>query len=105
MTFTNDELLAESVGHVIAGGMKDDFDPYALAEQVLDVVAQAVRERCTPSGEAYRSGGDALVYAVADWIRVSHDHDPGGCTCGCPVKACPPCGGFTTSDVSGSDRG
>jgi hypothetical protein len=22
-----------------------------------------------------------------------HDHDPGGCTCGCPIIGCPPCGG------------
>jgi hypothetical protein len=22
-----------------------------------------------------------------------HDHDPGGCTCGCPVEGCEPCGG------------
>lgn len=52
----------------------------------------------TPYG---RQAGGCLMARVP----VSHDHDPGGCTCGCPVKACPPCGGFPTSDVSGSDRG
>lgn len=25
---------------------------------------------------------------------AGHDHDPGGCTCGCPIDGCPPCGGF-----------
>ena len=23
---------------------------------------------------------------------VEHDHDEGGCTCGCPVPECMPCG-------------
>ncbi len=30
------------------------------------------------------------------WDRlaeVGHDHDPGGCTCGCPVPGCERCGG------------
>lgn len=77
MMVTNDALLAESVGHVIAGGWKDDADPYTLADQVLDVVAHAVRQRCTPSAEAYKSGGDALVYAVANWIREPGSADSG----------------------------
>lgn len=25
-------------------------------------------------------------------IEVEHDHDPGGCTCGCPVSGCLACG-------------
>lgn len=28
--------------------------------------------------------------------KPEHDHDEGGCTCGCPVSDCAPCGG---SDV------
>jgi hypothetical protein len=30
------------------------------------------------------------------WERLAetgHDHDMGGCTCGCPVSDCEPCGG------------
>lgn len=32
-------------------------------------IAQRVRSNCTPSAEAYRLGGDRLVYEVADWIE------------------------------------
>lgn len=32
-------------------------------------IADQVRANCTPSSEAYSKGGDALVYAVADWIE------------------------------------
>jgi hypothetical protein len=32
-------------------------------------IADQVRLNCTPPGEAYDKGGDALIYAVADWIE------------------------------------
>ena len=37
---TDDERegLVESVGHVIAGGWRDDVDPYVLARQVVEAV-------------------------------------------------------------------
>lgn len=34
-----------------------------------------------------------------------HDHDEGGCTCGCPVPDCAPCGGFKPApELSESER-
>lgn len=32
-------------------------------------IADQVRRNCTPSSEAYSKGGDALIYAVCDWIE------------------------------------
>jgi hypothetical protein len=62
--------LRDAVGGVIEQGYRDSIDPYAMAEEVLIVVAQVVRRSCTPSSEAYAAAGDALVYAVADWIAA-----------------------------------
>jgi hypothetical protein len=62
------DSLRDMIGGMIQGGYMDSADPYDMAGQVLDVVAAEVRRRCTPSAEAYEAGGDALVYAVADWI-------------------------------------
>ena len=36
---------------------------------VLAQVAGMIRRNCTPSTEAYQRGGDALIYAVADWVE------------------------------------
>lgn len=35
------------------------------------------------------------LYRLARTIARRHDHDGGlgGCSCGCPVIGCPPCGG------------
>lgn len=32
-------------------------------------IADQARRNCTPSSEAYAKGGDALIYAVLDWIE------------------------------------
>lgn len=39
------------------------------AKAIVAIVAQRVRENCTPSAEAYAAGGDRLIAAVADWIE------------------------------------
>lgn len=63
--------LKDAIGGLIHQGSQDDADPYVLAENVLTVVAQEIRAHCTPSGDAYRAGGDTLIYAVADWMEGS----------------------------------
>ena len=81
-----DALLASGVftGGLTPGGLTaDEFDA-AVAAHDAEVLATAdrgnesawrkaiadqVRRNYTPSGEAYEKGGDALIYAVCDWIE------------------------------------
>lgn len=65
-----DQDMVDAVGGVIHSGYQEDRDPYAVARDVLQVVGTVARRSCTPSAEAYRAGGDSLVYAVADWISA-----------------------------------
>lgn len=39
-----------------------------VLHEVRTAIATQVRNNCTPSSEAYKAGGDTLIYAVADWI-------------------------------------
>lgn len=41
----------------------------AMDKETLAQVAGMIRRNCTPSPEAYQRGGDALIYAVADWVE------------------------------------
>lgn len=42
---------------------------------------------------------DALIAAE------THDHDEGGCTCGCPVPGCLPCGGVPAVEAPDHENG
>lgn len=64
------DTLVDAVGGVIHSGYQEDLDPYAVARDVLEVVGKVTRRSCTPSADAYRAGGDTMVYAVADWIAA-----------------------------------
>ena len=68
MSETEQQGLVDAVGGVIHSGYQVDRDPYEIARDVLEVVAEVVQQSCTPSPEAYVAGGDELIYAVADWI-------------------------------------
>src|SRR4051812_44699111 len=41
----------------------------AVAEKTAATIVATVRAHCTPSSDAYATGGDPLIYAVADWIE------------------------------------
>lgn len=54
-----------------AGNPRCPKSPPAIRHEAAwrKAIADQVRANCTPSSEAYRAGGDALVYAVAGWIE------------------------------------
>ena len=43
--------------------------------------------------EAYNEAVADVISALRAAKVVEHEHDPGGCTCGCPVSDCADCGG------------
>lgn len=43
--------------------------PDPVTREALKTVADAIRRNCTPDWDAYQSGGDALIAAVADWVE------------------------------------
>jgi hypothetical protein len=44
-------------------------------------------------GEGWEIQERAWVGGYRAFTQAEHEHDPGGCTCGCPVAGCLPCGG------------
>lgn len=47
----------------------DRAEPASPESEWRKAIADQVRRNCSPSHEAYQKGGDALIYAVADWIE------------------------------------
>ena len=78
---------------------------YHRGKARLDLMRVALQKAGMPIGadvtelveatraKAYEEGLRAGACPIED-----HDHDSGGCTCGCPVSDCPPCGGPTTQE-------
>jgi hypothetical protein len=54
-----------------AGEHHEEFDRWLAAHdaQVAAQIAEKIRASCTVPSEVAISGGDAIVYAVADWIE------------------------------------
>jgi hypothetical protein len=52
-------------------------------------MTNGIPERDATPDEAFELGR----IAGYDEANREHDHDDGGCTCGCPVVGCWPCGG------------
>lgn len=71
MTESMQNELVEAIGGVIYSATQEDRNPYDVARDVLGLVGEMVRRSCTPTGEAYLAGGDALIYSVADWISAA----------------------------------
>lgn len=53
-----------------AEGSKAEFDRFVeeWEARTRKGIARQIKSNCTPSGEAYKAGGDALIAAVADWV-------------------------------------
>lgn len=41
----------------------------AVLGSAVESIVASIRQNCTPPSEVLLAGGDALVYAVADWVE------------------------------------
>ncbi len=55
--------------------------------------------------DAYNEAINDVVRALRKGHPIEHDHDPGGCTCGCPVPDCRACGDEPEAAIRRNENG